>query len=284
MLSHRLYFVAILSTLFLSVALLLITPFEPAHAQCDQGTDCEETILPTATPVRTDCPPGSHPIGSRDCEVDGTGGQATSSLSANVEGAISALVDFNYDGSTLIVNGILEDGSSPIFDHQTAHPDAEICNGDSANDDTNYQAYSIVNATNQVQTVAIQLTKDSGNLNPFLHLYLGSFDPANPADNCLKAAEGDGTTALIRRFTWKPGLQLIIVATGLAINSDEGNFTLTIIPAGSEQEPNDDIDNARPISPNIDWVTAEISPTGDVDYYRFEAVNGQRVWIYVRTD
>ena len=56
MLPYRLFFVAVLSTLLLTVTLLLIGGLEPAHAQCETGTECDETVLPTATPERTDCP------------------------------------------------------------------------------------------------------------------------------------------------------------------------------------------------------------------------------------
>ena len=63
--------------------------------------------------------------------------------------------------------------------------------------------------------------------------------PLNPALNCLKASEGNGTTALINNFTWAPGEQLFVIATGFSQGADSGGFTLTITPVGSEQEPND---------------------------------------------
>lgn len=279
---HRLYVVAGLSTLFLIVTFLVIGSLEPAHAQCESGAGCEETVLPTATPVRTDCPPGSHPVGLRDCEVDGTGG-LPAPLFSSKNGLISPLVDFNFDGTALVINGSIQDPTGVTFNRRT-EGNVQICGGDSINNDTNYRAYIIANATNQAHTVAISVTRDSGSLQPVLHLYDNSFDPATPADNCIKVDEGDGTTAQINNFTWDSDEQFIVVVTGFSNFFDEGSFTLTITPIGSEQEPNDDVATARQITPNIDWVTAEISGTGDVDYYRFEGVDGQRVWIYVRTD
>jgi len=281
MLSHRLYFVAVLSALLVAVTLLLLGGLEPAHAQCESGANCEQIILPTATPVRTDCPPGSHPVGLRDCEVDGT--SLINPIFSSVDGPISSLVNFSFDGTSLVINGSLQDTTSPKFNRRIENF-AQICGGDSANNNINYQAYVIANATNQAYTVAISLTRDTGSLQPVLHVYDSSFDPANPANNCIKADDGNGTTALINNFSWGPGQQIVVVATGFSNISDEGSFTLAISPAGSEQEPNDDVAHARPITPNIDWITAEISATGDVDYYYFEAVANQRVWIYVRTD
>jgi len=270
--------VVILAALFcLGAALVLAGNIAPAQAQCPAGADCQPEINPT--PPRTDCPPGSHPVGLKDCELDGTANQIVFQTPPP-QGGPSILADLNFTGVPVSVNGSLP--HTGTFDRLTESA-SQTCGGDSVNNGINYRAYIIMNTSNQAQTVDIELSKNSGVLAPFVFLYDSNFTAASPTVNCLKADEGSGGTAKITRFTWQANRQLVVVATGLDSGSDEGSYTLKITPVGSEYEPNDDAASARPISPNIDWITAEISPTGDIDYYRFEAVAGQRVWAYIRT-
>lgn len=64
----------------------------PAQAQCEPGTpDCPVT----PAPLRSDCPPGSHPAGLNDCEVDGSGPLRGLKVSGAGE-VITGLADFNW--------------------------------------------------------------------------------------------------------------------------------------------------------------------------------------------
>lgn len=280
MLKKRITVVVLLAAAWLAAGVLILAAPAPLQAQCAPGAEeCRDTAPPL------ECPPGSHPSKYRDCIVDqpAPGGQQ---LGASGQQEVTIQATLNFTGAQLDIAGNLQD-TDPNFDRRS-QGDAQICNGDSAFDNTNYNAFSIINASDEVHTVDIEMIRTGGTLDPYVFIYANSFDPANPANNCLKADNDSAGVpdSRIRRFTWKPGHQLIIVATGVqnGLGKDTGTYTLKIIPRGQEYEPNDDAANARPISPNIDWVTAEISPTGDVDYYLFEAKQNQRVWAYVRTD
>ena len=77
----------------------------------------------------------------------------------------------------MVINGSLPNPSSGIFNRRTADNATQICSGDSIHDDVRYQAYAIVNVTDEAHTVDIELTRDFGSiLEPVLHIY-SSFDP-----------------------------------------------------------------------------------------------------------
>ncbi len=142
MLLHRVFFVTVVAAVFFSLTLLLLGGFGPVYAQCEAGTDgCGDGVGSTAPPIRTDCPPGSHPIGFKDCEVDGTGRMSGPQF-AGLDDDISILADFNFDGSELPIDGTLQNSNNTKFDRRTANPIAQICSGDSTYNDINYRAYS----------------------------------------------------------------------------------------------------------------------------------------------
>jgi hypothetical protein len=130
------------------------------------------------------------------------------------------------------INGRLEDGD-PTWDRPN-------CGGQTITSNVEwYDIYSFSVTDTAAYTFAITATSDFEELDTYLVLYEGGFNPTNPLNNCI-ADDDDGNggpaglwSSLTASLT--PGKAYTIVVTqccdGLA-PSEEGNYTLTISGGG----------------------------------------------------
>ncbi len=78
-----------------------------------------------------------------------------------------------------------------------------------------------------------------------------------------------------------PGIQDVRIVTAAGISNPRA-FVVGDLPEVNEQEPNDDVDKAQPVSLNT-VVNGVIAAPTDVDYYAFTGKKGQRVVCSCRT-